>query len=175
MGSALDHLLTQPGDFMDYYGVLPKPRFTGMMEDFIKKLPKGITPESVESDPKLKNQIDEIRKEVGFSWTLDTVLKKLFSEEKYWSFYASWHASQSEDKIILGSDEVQTINRMGSTITNNPYLMKLFVPRKGKTWFQVPMYIRIGGLDCKVLLDMLHQDEEGNLWPIDLKTIGRGV
>jgi hypothetical protein len=70
---------------------------------------------------------------------------------------------------------MDTVNRAGATITNNPYLMNLFVPKKGKTWFQVPVYGFINGVYCKGLIDMLHQDEDGNIWPIDLKTIGRGV
>jgi hypothetical protein len=77
----LDHLLTQPGDFHDYYSVLPESRFTGKMEDFIKLLPPGVTPESVTSDKELEQRLETIVKFVGFSWKLDTVLAKILPEK----------------------------------------------------------------------------------------------
>lgn len=145
------------------------------MQDFIKLLPANITPEFYESDPEIQWKVEAAIQDVGFSWTAETVMKKFWGEEKYWEFYKNWHEAQTSGKTVLGKDEMEKVNRMGATITNNRHLMKWFVPTKGKTWYQVPLYTEINGVKCKCLIDMLHLDEKGNLWPIDLKTTGRGV
>jgi len=174
-GSAVDCLLTTPEDFTHLYAVMdfakPSDTIVLVMDTLLETISNlGEDARNV----KLENweeMIVSVAHGCGYgkAWKPETVANKVRSAgEDYFYFIA-----QAEGKDILDVATYMRIEKVAEAFLNNEFTKKLLTT---KTKYQVAIYWKHLGKDCKVLLDALNIDETNKtVQPIDIKTTGDSV
>ena len=104
------------------------------------------------------------------NWKVDTKIAKVSTEgESYW-----FELLQSEGKQVLDKDQYMKCLSIVNQLTEHRFTSLYFsdIP-DWDSYYQVPIYFVIDGIECKALLDMIIVDHEfKTISPIDIKTIG---
>lgn len=163
IGTALDILLTDPDRFDSTFHVASSVRPKGYMCKFIDALPLNLT----------KNSSTELYKQAystsGYSQSINTVVKNLWSITKNFDYYLSRIAAG--EKTVLSVEEYEIVALCKKELLTNPFTQDYFLSKKYKPYFQVPFYFELEGVKCKGMLDLLVFDhKEKTIKVIDLKT-----
>lgn len=104
------------------------------------------------------------------NWKIDTKISKVSTEgEGYW-----FELLQSEGKQVLDSNQYMKCLSIVNQLTEHRFTKHYFTDIPSwDTYYQVPIYFTVDGIECKALLDMIIVDHEfKTIIPIDIKTIG---
>lgn len=174
IGSAIDAILTSPGEFEKTFAVSYRERPGGLMGIFIDALPLDLDSES---------DIEEYREaydKSGYKTSIETIVKKLWEVEKFKDYYLS--RKNGAGKTILSYDEYEEVMHCKEYLLNNPFTSEYFINTNPTqdVFHQVPIYFTyyLNGepIKCKALLDGVIIDHLAQTIQIfDLKTIGRSV
>ncbi len=168
IGSAVDCLVTDPEDWVNYY-VVNSDIPTGQMMKFIETVVHIMRKKSTWMFTKIppENVLSDAYEVVGIkSRTFKTVCKKFF--EEHYDLYLE--LVENYDKTWLPSQDFKLVETIATNVTNHPYTRSIFNNNYEKL-FQVAIYFQFEGVDCKALLDILLIDHENKrIMPYDLKT-----
>lgn len=167
LGTAVDTLLTQPDKFDEQIYVMTTKKPTApMMLKFVEELINTDDPEKAYEAS-------------GFKISIDAVHKKFQTEGK--PYYDAIQAAG--DRQILDAEDLFKANQIVTTLQNNPYTKKYFVPEDGIELIFQPMILwdlmyhslleegKSATVQAKSVLDVIRIDHKNkSIQPIELKT-----
>ena len=189
-GSAVDCMITEPGEFQNRYHVsnIEVPSET------IQKIVKGVFDDIVEENKKFKdekilNPFSELSEfssgiiqhaeylQYGQSWKPETLVKKVVDGGvEYFT-----ELINSEGKDILQNEEFESIVAVVDRLTNNEFTKDYINGDQYERFWQLPIIFELKDHNnqtviCKALLDLVvidHKDEIIRVY--DIKTTGQNV
>lgn len=146
-------------------------RPTGKMLDFVKYLPKNITPQDQ------PEAFEYAREMSGYKYPLKWCIDNFWKTPEAVSFHDFYHNSDP-NKTLLSVTEYEGVQRAKQSILENDFtnyfFYQIFVHHE--IMHQVPIYFTYEGVECKALLDgILIDHKDRTIQPFDLKTTGKSV
>lgn len=187
IGSAVDCILTgEEGRFDDIYYIsdLSKRPSDTEMTIINRVFNTCLATYQDQEIPLLENLKEIIQEALDFNeyqmrWKTETRLEKAiaFGTEYFESL------KLAIGKKVLAADQYQTVIKIVNSLRENPRTGKYFdrnslsLNKNIDVYYQLPIYFKYKGKDCKALLDILlvFKDDDGNILyiqPVDLKTTG---
>tara|TARA_R100001460_G_scaffold19735_5_gene40995 strand:+ start:3079 stop:4158 length:1080 start_codon:yes stop_codon:yes gene_type:complete len=181
IGSAVDTLITMGKDvFKEEYYVsqLEKKPGKTMMSiivetfDFQMAASHGnLTYESFTSNVVKRSLMMAVRNHNWQKrWNDDTKYNKIISEgQDYWNSLID-----ASGKKVLSNEQFITVSHIYESLISSSYTEKYFEDADHlELYFQLPLYFKYNGVDCKGLLDLVIVDHANEkIIPIDIKTMG---
>ena len=103
-------------------------------------------------------------------WNADTKYNKIISEgQEYWNSLID-----ASGKKVLSNEQFITVSHIYESLISSPFTEKYFEDADHlELYFQLPLYFKYNGVDCKGLLDLVIVDHANEkIIPIDIKTMG---
>jgi len=189
-GSAVDCMITEPGEFQNRYYVSK----VDAPSETIQKIVKGVFDEVVEEnkkfpDEKLLHPFSELGnfnsniiehaayQQYGQSWKPETLVKKVVDGgSEYFK-----ELINSADKEILQKEEFESVVAVVDRLSNNEFIKDYFDGDMYERFWQLPIIFELKDHNdevvlCKALLDLVVVDHENKAIRVfDIKTTGQSV
>lgn len=189
-GSAVDCMITEPGEFQNRYHVsnIEVPSET------IQKIVKGVFDEVTEESKKFPDEIllhafasladfnskiieHAAYQQYGQSWKSETLIKKVVDGgSKYFI-----ELINSVGKEILQKDEFESVAAVVNALAENKFTKEFISGEQYERYWQVPIIFEIKDIDenvhkCKSLMDLIIIDHVNKTIRVyDIKTTGQPI
>lgn len=170
-GAALDCLLTDPDrwdkDFMRVDGTRP----TGLLGKFVNALPPGLSRFSA------LEEYREAYEAAGYKKSLLWVVDNFWNSPEVVEYYLAKNGDEVDGRILITNEIYDSVKRGKDLLLGFQHTREYLVSAvHNELQFQIPIYFRYRGQDCKALLDgLLIDHRDRTIKPYDIKTIGKPV
>jgi hypothetical protein len=172
-GSLVDCLITAPEEMDSRFAVSEVIRPVGQLGDFIDQV------HSIYSQIETPTQLDAdatrllCYKRVGFKRdSLEKVIERVKLEaSEYVEFL-----NKSVGKTVVTHEEYKQALEVAESLKASPFTGQYLDSTYGEGIYQMPIYFKYDGVECKALLDrVIFDHKNGIVYPVDVKTTSQGV